>query len=174
MDAGGIIIVGKRVRQGVRVETAQGKCLCDGRGYDFMWISLLLAFIVLMLVMLLIVPANSQRLIGLVYLIGIFWVAYVLWFLLKKLRSYSFLAKDGLYIVRHGWAVRIPWKKIENVEAVNLVGPRSSYSFYRFRFKPDLTDEITGTPIQLNKKRDYHFPAGRKAIRILIEHAKMI
>lgn len=161
----------KRTRQGVKVKTVTEKHLCDSRSEDF-----LLLCIVLPLMILMSIPTNEKQLSPGIFLFDCFYISCVLWFLFWGRLNYSFLARDGLYIVRHGWAVRIPWRKIKNVKFVHYMQGRygSIGRILYIYYMPELTDEVTGTPIILHKKRDYSFPFTKKALKVFCKYTKVI
>lgn len=152
-------------RQGVPVNTVRARRLCDSRAAEMLSIYLFLSFFLLFLVL-------GENFSDLSFLFGGLLAANTLWFVLKKIRSYSLLTEDGVYIVRHGFAVLIPWRKIERVEYVYTRAIRSS-SYYRIHYKPDLKDDITGTPIVLDRKRDYTFPVSKKAGEAFLDYSKV-
>lgn len=170
-NQGGIPMEQKRTRQGVKVKTVTEKRLCDSRSSDFTFFCFLLPLMILMNI-----PINGNQLSPGIFLVDCFLIAYMLWFLLWGRLNYMFLAKDGLYIVRHGWAVHIPWRKIKNVEIIYyLQGMHSSSGRILYiHYIPELTDEVTGTPVILHKKRDYSFPFTNKALKVFCKYTKII
>jgi hypothetical protein len=161
----------KHARQGVNVKTVTEKHLCDSRSSDFLLLCFMLPLMILMNI-----STSGKQLSPGIFLFDCFFIACVLWYLFWGRLNYSFLAKDGLYIVRHGWAVHIPWRKIQFVEFIcYLQGLHNNISSVLYiHYLPDLTDEVTGTPIILQKKRDYSFPFTKKALKVFCKYTKII
>lgn len=93
-------------------------------------------------------------------------LGYMLYVLIYKRRYHLFLAEDGLYVVRGGRAVRIPWEKIVKV--------RHEMSFrtnqFELVFVPDLVDEATGTPFTWQDQNELRIQYNQRADRCLRRH----
>lgn len=153
-------------QQGVRVETVREKRLCDSRRGE-------LPVLCLVLLLAILINIKGVLFLGILMLDGLI-ITYLLWFLIKGRRNYILLARDGVYLVRNGWAVCIPWQMIEKVE--NVLYRRRQYSkmYFRIHYKPDLMDKITGTPIVLDGEHDYHFPYSGKALIVFSKYTRHV
>lgn len=149
--------------QGVKVSTVRGKCVYDNRREHIPFIAGM--FLVLLLVQGLSIGGPPYR-----FLVpdGM-WIAYVLWFVARKLFHYTFLAQDGVYIVKFGYAVRIPWDMVESAEVVVSGRPRRIF----IHFRPWPVDEKTGTLIVIQPQRDEIFPCDRKTLEIFKRHTNV-
>ena len=78
--------------------------------------------------------------------------------LFYKRRNHMFIAESGLYVVKRGYAISIPWEKIRGAEIV-----RDFPDYIRVDLAEGLTDEATNTPIVFPKDKGFRFPYSRKA-----------
>lgn len=82
-----------------------------------------------------------------------------------KLWNYNFVAEDGYYIVRWGYAVHIPWEMIASVD--------DGLYFLRVYFRKGLTDDVTGTPFAIRGKGECRMWRDRKAMACFRGHVLM-
>ena len=90
------------------------------------------------------------------------WLA---WLFAWKIWNYNFVAEDGYYINRWGYAVHIPWEMIASVD--------DGLYFLRVYFRKGLTDEATGTPFAIRGKGECRMWRDRKAIECFRRHVLM-
>ena len=146
-----------QIRQGVPIKTVREKIIRDNRRpYAFCT-----GFLTLLFVLFFVVNINGQgRLDLFVFLLFLGWAGYGIWFFTQRFTHYSFVAEDGFYIVDRGYAVHIPWEKIQYAEVI-MSGYNSRYAhsshMMRIYFQPDIVDEVTGTPVQIEEDRDDRF-----------------
>ncbi len=85
--------------------------------------------------------------------------------LFYKRRNHMFLAESGLYIVKRGYAIYIPWEKVKAAEIV-----RDLPDHIRVDLAEGLMDEATDTPIVFPKDKGFRFPFSRKAGECFLQH----
>ena len=73
---------------------------------------------------------------------------YLLYILFYKRRNYRFLAEDGVYFVRNGQAIHIPWELIQSAKVVH----KSVFSYIQVE-----VDAGVSSFVLPNQEKDYRF-----------------